>query len=67
MRDDDRWDDGRQRFDGLLAVLVDVDDEVGRRELANAVDIDVLRATDLGDAPHDLPRVNAEAGSPDEL
>ena len=50
-----------------FAVLVDVDDDVRRRELADPVDVDVLRAADLGDAPHDLARMDAEAGAPDEL
>ena len=62
--------DGHERaqlLDRLEPVLVDVDDDVRRRELADPVDLHVLRAPDLRDRRDGLPRVDAEAGAPDEL
>ena len=67
MRDDDRGDERRELLHVLEPVLVDVDDDVRRRELADPVELDVLRAADLGDRADDLPRVDAEPRPPDEL
>ena len=50
-----------RRFSSMLTI------DVGRRQLADPVDLDVLGPADLRDRPHRLPGVDAEPGAPDEL
>ena len=67
MRDDDMVNELAQRVRRLERVLVNIDDCVRRRERADPVEQHVLRPPDLGDVPHRLPRMDAEAGASDEL
>jgi hypothetical protein len=66
MRDDDLrriGAPGLDGVDGLLAVLVDVDEQVGRREPAQLGQVDVLGAAHLGDSADPIARVDAKAGA----
>ena len=50
----------------IAPVFVDVGDDVGRRQAADDVELDVLGAADLGDAAQDFARVHAESGAADQ-
>jgi len=52
-----------QRLRRVQAVLVDVDQHVGRGEPAQLGQVHVLGAADLGDALHRIGRVNAKPGA----
>src|SRR5271165_7261693 len=49
MGDDDVWDELGERIGVLAAVLVNVDDRVRWRELADSIELDVLGPADLRD------------------
>jgi hypothetical protein len=53
----------RHGFDGLAPVLVDVGDQVGRRQFPDHVEFDVLGPADLRHCPQSLFWVDAEAGA----
>ena len=67
MRHDHVGDEGRELLHDRAGVLVDVDDEVRRAQLADLGDVDGLRAAHLGHAPDGALRMDAEAGASDEL
>ena len=54
------------RLDRVQPVLVDVDENVGRRQATQLVEVDVLGATDLRDAGDAWRRVDAKPGAGDE-
>jgi len=67
MGDDDVRDELGERLGVSFRFFVDVHHDVGRRQLADPVEIHVLGAADLGDPTDGLPRMDAEAGPPDQL
>src|SRR5690606_4408065 len=67
MRHDQVWHLRGQPLDRRLVVLVDVDDQVRRREPANPLDVDVLGAADLRYRTQAVAWMNAEPGTPDQL
>src|SRR6185369_13007355 len=69
MRDDDLRGSvapSADRLDRLAPVLVDVDEDVRRRQPAQPVEADVLGAADLGDGGDLLFRADAKAGAGDQ-
>jgi hypothetical protein len=69
VRDDDlrrRVAPGLDRVDRLLPVLVDIDEQVRRRQPAQLGEVDVLGAADLGDRADGLARMDAKAGAGDQ-
>ena len=63
MGDDDVRHKFGQSIDGRLLVLVDIDDQVRGRELADALDIDRFGAAHLGHARKRCARVGAKPGA----
>jgi hypothetical protein len=53
----------RHGFDGLAPVLVDVGDQVGRRQFPDHVEFDVLGPADLRHGPQSRYWMDAEAGA----
>ena len=66
MGDDDVRHEAGEFIDRGLLVLVDIDDDVGRRQFAYAHEIDVFGAADFRNAAHAVARVNAKAGAADQ-
>jgi hypothetical protein len=63
--DDHVRDEPARRVDRLQAVLVDVDDEVRRRERREPREVEVLGAADLRHRLHHGARMHAESGARD--
>ena len=67
MGDDHMGHEGRQLLHRFAPVLVDIDDQMGRRQRPHRLHLDVLGAADLGDRTQHCARMDAEAGAPDQL
>jgi hypothetical protein len=67
MRDDHMRHELHQRVVGRSCVFIEIDDDVGRRQRTDLVEIDVLGAADLGDGGHDVPGMDAETRAAEEL
>lgn len=55
-----------QRLDGVAPVLVDVDDDVCRPELAQPGQVDILRSADLRHVANHVAGLDAETGARDQ-
>ena len=67
MGDDDARHERTGGIDDVAAVLVDVDDEVRRRERAQRREVRILGPADLRHAPDRIARVHAEPRARDDL
>ena len=67
MRDDDMRREFLDFLEGGQIVLVDVDDYVRRMQLAQNIELDVLRAADLRHVAHGVSRMNTESGAANHL
>ncbi len=65
--DDQVRHESGQRIGSRLFVFVDIDDHVGRCQLADLVDVDVLGAAHLGNGSDGVLGVDAKAGAPHQL
>ena len=67
MRDDDVRHEFLNFLERGQIVLVDVDDYVRRMQLAQNIELDVLRAADLRHVAHGVARMNTESGAANHL
>jgi hypothetical protein len=67
MRNDHVRHELHQRVVGRPRVFIEIDDDVGRRQRTDLVEIDVLGAADLGNGGDNVLWVDAETCAADEL